>query len=170
MNRFLKIVTVIDRFLGRLMKGVSILCMAVLLILLAGNVFVRFVPIMSFHWFDEIVRWAFAWLVFFGAAALWRENEHFRIQWLQVKLEGTIAGNILALVLEFLSLFFFIVLTYFGMWHTIRATQWTPIFNLSVRWMYVCVPINGFFMVIYSLRNVISQICLFRKKTDRKQE
>jgi TRAP-type transport system small permease protein len=170
MNKLLHILSVIDRFLGRLMKGISIFCMTVLLILMAGNVFVRFVPVMSFHWFDEIVRWAFAWLVFFGAAALWRENEHFRIKWLQSKLEGTPGGKLLDLILEFLALFFFIVLTYFGMWHTILATQWTPIFNLPVRWMYACIPISGFFMVIYSLRNVISQIYSFREKADALQE
>lgn len=47
------------------------------------------------EWSDEIVERAFAWMVFMGAAVLWRNNEHFRVQWLPNKLEGKASGKAL---------------------------------------------------------------------------
>ena len=39
-----------------------------LVLLVGAGVFVRFVPVSSMGWADEIIEFGFAWLVFFGAA------------------------------------------------------------------------------------------------------
>jgi TRAP-type C4-dicarboxylate transport system permease small subunit len=119
---------------------------------------------MSFHWFEEIVEWSFAWLVFFGSAALWRENEHFKIEWLSTRLEGKTAGYILKLFIGFLSIFFFAVMAYQGMLHTARADQWTNVLKIPRRLLYICIPISGTIMFIYSIRNLIVDIIAFINK------
>ena len=153
-NPSMKTLSSIDRAVGAGMRALCIVCLTLLLILLSGNVFFRFVPIMSMGWYDEIVEMIFAWLVFIGAAALWRESNHFRVEWIYSKLKDRTAGSVVGIVIELLSLFFLIVMTYQGLRLTMLANDWTPILKLPKRIQYVDIPIAGGLMVIYSIRNI----------------
>ena len=155
-NAILKSLSSLDRTLGFIMRGICIACLFFLLVLLTGNVLFRFVTIISMGWYDEIVELLFAWLVFIGAAALWRENSHFRVQWFYAKYENRTAGYIIGLLVELLCLFFLIVMTWQGLRITLLANEWTPILKFSKRFMYVDIPIAGGLMTIYSIRNIIN--------------
>ena len=49
--------------------------------------FVRFFPVVSLHWFDEIIELLYAYLVFYGAAALWITREHLSVgDWISGRL------------------------------------------------------------------------------------
>ena len=108
MKNFASFLAAFDRRLVQFMRVICLCCFTLLLLLLAGNVFVRLyagiydrvpsfirIPIIGFYWFDEVVEWAFAWMVFFGAAALWARNEHFKLEWIAVKMEGTRIGHLI---------------------------------------------------------------------------
>jgi TRAP-type C4-dicarboxylate transport system permease small subunit len=138
------------------MRGICILCLVVLLLLLTGNVIFRFIAIFSMGWYDEIVELLFAWLVFVGAAALWRDNSHFRVQWFYDKFKNRPAGNIIGLVVELLCLFFLMVMAWQGLRITLLANDWTPILKFPKRLMYVVIPLAGGLMIIYSIRNIVS--------------
>ena len=146
----------LDRTLGFIMRSICIVCLVFLLLLLTGNVIFRFVTIISMGWYDEIVELLFAWLVFIGAAALWRDNSHFRVQWFYAKFEDRTAGYIIGLLVEFLCLFFLIVMTWQGLRITLLANDWTPILKFSKRFMYVDIPIAGSVMIIYSIRSIVN--------------
>ena len=140
----------IDRITGKALRGISIVTLGLLFLLLMGNVFFRFVPVFSFGWFDEIVEMVFAYFVFFGSAALWREREHFRLCLLPDKLKGTRAGRVLDIVIDAAGIIFFLVLFVYSLELTLRAADQTPIFKLSKRLLYVCIPISSFIMLVYS--------------------
>ncbi|UCH21574.1 MAG: TRAP transporter small permease subunit [Deltaproteobacteria bacterium] len=150
--------SLIDRILASLMRGICIACIVFLLILMTGNVFFRFVPIISMGWYDEIVELLFAWLVFIGAAALWRENTHFRVEWFYAKFENRSAGYMIGLLIESLSLFFLVIMTFQGLRITLLANDWTPILKLPKRLQYVDIPIAGSLMILYSVRNIVYHI------------
>ena len=143
------------------LRLISVSCFVILLLLLTGNVFVRYVPVMAFYWFDEVVEWAFAWLVFFGAAALWARDEHFKLKWVSEKLEGKRIGHLVAALLEIVSLVFLLIFAYQAWRLTSLAKDWTPVFNVSRRWLYGCMPISGCIMVGYSIRNIIRETRLY---------
>lgn len=164
MNAVVKALNKTDRMLELIMRWICLFCAAALLVLLAMNVAARFLHINSFPWLDEVVEWAFAWLVFFGAAALWQKNDHFRIDWIVLKLRGKPFGKIYALILDLLSLFFFVVMSYFAIVHTKRATQLTPILNISKRYLFICIPVSAVLMAVYALRNAcVNILALFGK-------
>jgi TRAP-type C4-dicarboxylate transport system permease small subunit len=148
----------IDRLTGKALRGISIVTLGMLFILLIGNVFFRFVPVFSFGWFDEIVEMVFAYFVFFGSAALWREREHFRLCLVPDKLKGTQAGKVLAIVIDSAGIIFFLVLFVYSLELTIRAADQTPIFKLSKRLLYVCIPIASFTMLLYSAAALLGHI------------
>jgi TRAP-type C4-dicarboxylate transport system permease small subunit len=148
---------IIDRGLVFLLRTICVGCFVLLLLILAGNVFVRYFPVTAFYWFDEVVEWTFAWMVFFGAAALWARDEHFRLEWISDKLRGTRRGHLLSAALELISLIFIAVFFYESLRLTMLAKDWTPVFNVPRRWLYTCMPLSGAIMVAYSIRNIIRE-------------
>jgi TRAP-type C4-dicarboxylate transport system permease small subunit len=152
-----------DRALIFILRGICVVCFSLLLLLLSGNVFVRYFPVTAFYWFDEVVEWMFAWMVFFGAAALWARDEHFKLDWINQRIKGTPMGYLFAAVLEITSLFFLIIFFYQALRLTALARDWTPVFNVPRRYLYVCMPISGAIMVSYSIRNVLREILAFLK-------
>ncbi len=169
MNKLRINLEILDNAMGKTLRIICITCFCILFFLMMGNVFVRYFPVMSFHWFDEIVEWTFAWLVFFGSAALWRDKEHFRIQWIQDKLQKKQFGKLIKAFLDLLSVFFFIILAYQGYKLTSRAMDWTAFFNIPKKIIYSCIPISGFIMLIYSIRDVVQDILAIYFSTSENQ-
>jgi TRAP-type C4-dicarboxylate transport system permease small subunit len=147
-----------DGFWKKVLKRITLWNFVALLFLLSAIVFVRFVPLTSLGWSDEIVEWSFAWMVFMGAAVLWRDNEHFSIQWLPHKLKGKAFGKWLGIAVEILSIFFLAIMTYYGAMLTISAHDRSPILELPRHIWYLCVPLAGVTMIGYSVRNLIRAV------------
>jgi TRAP-type C4-dicarboxylate transport system permease small subunit len=149
--------TVLDLSDGALevcMRWGSVLCLVGLWVLISAGVFVRFVPISSMGWADEIVELAFAWMVFLGAAALWRDRTHFRVELIPHLLRGTKAERSLETFLEILSLVFLLVFTSVGGMLTLRATDRSPILEYP-RWIfYLVLPVSGAIMIGYTVRDL----------------
>ncbi|MEJ2638559.1 MAG: TRAP transporter small permease [Desulfosarcinaceae bacterium] len=168
----IKWLATLDRALVFGLRTICVCCLALLLLILSGNVFVRHLPVAAFYWFDEVVEWIFAWMVFFGASALWARDEHFKLEWINAKIKGTRAGHALSVGLELISLFFLVIFFYQALRLTLLAKDWTPVFNVSRRYLYVCMPVSGLIMVGYSIRNVIREIIAywrFKDETEEKQ-
>ena len=154
----------IDKGIGDFLRWGSVAILAVIFILLILNVFIRFFPFVSFGWFDEIIEMLIAWMVFLGTAALWRANDHFTVAFLPERLQGKKAGYFLDVLIGLLSLFFIGVFTYYSLNLTLRANDWTPVINMPKKLLYASMPISGFIMTLYSIRNiVVNSMKLFGK-------
>ncbi len=153
----LSYLSLLDRAVGNTLRGISMIALALLFFLLLGNVFFRFVPIFSFGWFDEIVEMVFAYFVFFGSAALWREREHFRVCLVPDTLKGK-WKRFIDIVIEGCGVLFFFILLVYSIELTLRATDQTPIFKMSKRILYLCVPVSSFVMLIYAILSFVSRL------------
>lgn len=147
-----------DRVLGLVLRAIPILCLAALFVILFGNVLSRYFEVWSIAWFDEIVEALFAWMVFIGAAALWRENEHFRIDFLEgyLALAGAVRGaKALRLVIAVLSLVFLAFMAVKGYDLASRSRAVTPILSVPVAYVYAAIPIAAGIMAIYSIADIL---------------
>jgi len=144
----------VDRFIALFLRRGSIVMMAALVVFVAGGVLVRFLPFASMGWADEIVELAFAWLVFLGAAALWRDRTHFRVDLLPTRLGNSKAGLRLEIGLALLALGFFLVFTYQGGWVSYKATDRSPILELPRYLWYGVMPLAGAIIVGYTIRDL----------------
>lgn len=143
----------LDHALGRILRGATIACLVALLFILGGNVLARISNWFAMSWYDEVIEFFFAWMVFIGAAALWRQHEHFRIDWLAGKLPGH-ARRGHALLVSLVNLFFLYFLFTEGLNLTLRSAALTPILRLPVSLLYACIPIGAGIMALYSLRDL----------------
>ncbi len=146
----------IDRVLELILKWGSSICLVGLLILVSAVVFVRFVPIVSMGWTDEIVEFAFAWMVFLCSAELWRKRTHFRVEVITDWLGGSKAGRVLEIFLSLIALLFLLVFTYEGALLAMKATDRSPIFELPKTLWYMVIPISGAIMIGYTIRDLIA--------------
>jgi TRAP-type C4-dicarboxylate transport system permease small subunit len=144
----------VDQRIGRILYWGSIGCLIVLFVVISAGVFARFVPFMSMGWFDEIVELAFAWMIFLGVAALWRERSHFFVEMILKWLAGRSSGPKLEIFLNFLSLVFLLVFTYEGVALTSRVSDRSAILEIPKALFYIAMPIAGFLMLGYTFRDL----------------
>ncbi len=141
-----------DRVLEDVLRWMSVGFLIILTVLVCALVLVRFYPIVSLGWSDEIVELAFAWMVFLGTAAIWRSREHITIDFIPQALAGTQVGRALEILLDLLALGFLLVFTWQGWLLTLQARGNTsPMLELPRPWWYASVPASGLVMMGYTV-------------------
>lgn len=162
MNNVIKILDIIQLRVESLYRIICIIFAFGLFILLTGNVFVRIFPVVSLHWFDEIVELLFAWLVFLGSAVLFSRKDHFKIDWISKLTKNTKLDIFYRLLINLICLIFFLFFMFQSFRLTRMANDWTSVFNISRRVYYISMPLAGLFMVYVSLLDLIK---IFYKST-----
>jgi TRAP-type transport system small permease protein len=159
MENILDVLKVIDKAILKTLKTIAIVSFFFLTILITANVFVRFVPVVSLHWFDEIIELLFAYMVFYGAAALWITNEHFSVgNWIESRMANARLKHVYKIIIELLVLVFAVIFFYYSLNLTIAARDVTNVFAIPKRVLYLCLPVSGIVMVIYTIRNIAIEI------------
>ncbi len=144
-----------ERVLDLAMRWGSVGCLAAIFILISAGIFVRFVPISSMGWADELIEMGFAWMVFLGATVLWKERTHFRVDIVPNWLAGSEGGRRLDILLNLMNLAFFAVFAYEGWVLTDRTTEPSPILAWPKAIWYSIMPISGVLLAGYTLRDLI---------------
>jgi TRAP-type C4-dicarboxylate transport system permease small subunit len=150
----------IDKVILNALKALTITAFILLTVLITANVFVRFFPVVSLHWFDEIIEMLYAYLVFYGAAALWITREHISVgDWLSGRiLKNERARHLYGVIVESLVLCFVVIFFYYSMQLTERALDVTNVFAIPKKILYSCMPVSGAVMVVYSIRNIMVEM------------
>ncbi len=151
----------LERALDVLMRWGSVGCLSAIFILISAGIFVRFVPVSSMGWADEIIEMGFAWMIFLGATVLWKERSHFRVDIIPNWLAGSEAGRWLDIVLNLMNIAFFAVFAYEGWVLTHRTTDPSPILAWPKAIWYSIMPISGVLLAGYTLRDLV---LLFRRR------
>jgi TRAP-type transport system small permease protein len=159
MGKIMNSLAFVDRTILGALKVITIVSFIILTILITANVIVRFFPFVSLHWFDEIIELLYAYLVFYGAAALWILRGHICVgDWIEKSIANPRLRSLYRMFIEILVLAFAAVFFYYSLRLTILALDVTNVFAIPKRVLYSCMPIAGAFMVIYSLRNITVEI------------
>ena len=139
-------------------KILDIICIALvggLFLLVTLVVGMRLSGLGSPAWSDEIVELMLAWLIFLGAAGLWRRGEHFRVDLLDQLASRPTTKRLLAIIVEVLCICFLGILTYFGMWFAWFATDTSPTFALARVFWFAAMPVSSALMLGYSLARLL---------------
>ncbi len=169
----------LDRTVRGLLRALCTLLFIALALILLTNVYLRqlndfanwlearglagwastargFAPLTSMHWFDEIVELLFAYLVFYGAAALWGTKGHFSIgDWISKRLPGKRLVAVYQLCVTAISLAFIAVFCFYSYRLTMSATELSTVFQIPKGVMYSCMPISSFIMTCYSVAELL---------------
>ena len=148
-----------DRAVESVLRWMSVVSMFVLIVLVCGLVFIRFFPVISLGWSDEIVELAFAWMVFMGTANVWRNQEHITIDFIPQALAGTPAGRVLDVVVGLLILGFLAIFTWQGWFFMLQAIGNTsPMLTMPRPLWYAAIPVSGLVMIGYTASRILKAI------------
>ena len=130
--------------------------LAVMFVVTLFQVVARVVIGMSSVWSEELARFLYVCLVFIGAAALIRDDEHIRVGVLTDRLTGR-PQSIMRLVTIFLTIPFIAIMTW-GAW-TNTVANWrtyAPTLDwLSIGYIYLVIWVAGLLMLWYLAVNLI---------------
>lgn len=148
-----------DRGVVATLKWLCIALFALLTLLLTANILIRFVPVFSMHWFDEILELIYAALVFYGAAAVWASGGHFSVgDWISGLLPGERARAFYRLIVQILSVLFLAVFLWYSIQLVMRASELSTVFQIPKSVMYSCMPVSSAIMLLYALRDLAREL------------
>ena len=129
----------LEKGLDKLFKGVDALLAALLLgmlLMVFGNVVLRYVFNSGIVASEELSRFFFVWLTFIGAIAAVRDGAHLGMDNLVRRLPR--AGKLACLAASQLLILMCCAILFWGTWrqHDINATMAAPVTGLSLIWLF----------------------------------
>lgn len=141
------LITKLDKIIFWTLSNIAITFLIGLFILMAMNVLLRFFPIFSLGWFDEIIELLFSWMIFCEAAVLWRLKEHPYIDLLETKIKKESIRYKLAFIIECINITFLSTFVYYSYTLTSNSVAWSPIFKIPKKLYYISMPLAGIYMI-----------------------
>jgi TRAP-type C4-dicarboxylate transport system permease small subunit len=127
--------TLIRRYC-RLLAGLMVLCLAAMVVMVFGNVVLRYAFNTGITLSEELSRWLFVWMTFLGAVVALAERAHLGTEALLVALP--VAARRFCLGLSLLLMLFICYLVFKGAWEQTRINWDTTsaVMEVSMAWFY----------------------------------
>ena len=145
----------IFRFADRLLEALLALVLATMSMVVAANVFCRFVLGFSLYWGDEAAQSLLVWLTFLGAAIAVREGTHYSFDYFARVSTGTLR-RLLGLLSRVIT-----ILALLGLFGWSLEVAWgirpwiMPAMGVSRVWVYAAGPVGCAFMLLYAGRDLV---------------
>ncbi|MDH2925031.1 TRAP-type C4-dicarboxylate transport system permease small subunit [Nicoletella semolina] len=154
-----RIIALLDRILAAFCV---VLCIG-LVISVVWQVFSRYVLNDPSTVTDELARFLFIWVGLVGAAYGLGKKKHLAIDLLSMKLEKNPKKYLLLqFVINAISILFVSVIMCYGgsslVLNTIAAGQISPVLGIQMGLVYLALPVSGFFMLVFLIREVFTDI------------
>ena len=147
-----------DRWLGRYTRALDMLsglCLAIMVVLVFGNVVLRYTANSGITVSEELSRWLFVWLTFMGAVVALREHGHLGTDVLVSRLPA--AGKKVCLMLAQIAMLYVSWLLLKGSWAqmVINADTEAPVTGASVGIFYASGVLMGGSAIAILLRDLL---------------
>ena len=134
---------------------------AILVVDVLWQVCSRYVFSSPSSWTEELATFLLIWVGLLGAAVAFREHAHLGIEYLPARMSPRIQCAVEVLALASTALFCVLVLVYGGATLVIRTVsllQTSPALGLPMGYVYLALPVGGFFMTVYSLQFLTARL------------
>jgi TRAP-type transport system small permease protein len=128
-----------------------LLITALMVVLVVGNVFCRYVLNASLIWAEELAQYLMVWMVFLGAGLGFRQGRHVAVEMLQDALPGRMGWILRWLVLVISALFLAILVVLGIRYAAFAAGQETPALQISAAIPYSAVPVGAALFLFHLL-------------------
>lgn len=145
----------LKRVLDKILSAICVVLFGALVVLVTWQVFTRFVLNNPSAFSEELAKYCFVWLVLFGAAFVFGENGHMRIEFIQDAMPIKLKMVAQVFIEVSIILFAALVLLSGGLTTTKLAwTQMSAALKVPVGYLYSAMPLAGAFIIFYCLYNI----------------
>ena len=97
---------------------------------------------------DEISRYSYVWICFFGMGAATKLENHIRIELVQMLVKGKVRA-VIELLVNLVSLALYGILAVMGyQYTTFNYIQLSPAMEISKAFVYASLPLGAFFSIL----------------------
>jgi TRAP-type transport system small permease protein len=120
----------------KLMEWGMALCMALMVVMVFGNVVMRYAFNSGFTISEELSRWLFVWMTFMGAVVALRERGHLGTDMLTGRL--SVVGKKVCLVISYLLMLGLCVVLFKGAWEQVKinASSTSAVMEVSMAFFF----------------------------------
>jgi TRAP-type C4-dicarboxylate transport system permease small subunit len=158
---------VLKRVLDRLLETLVMAAMAVLVLNVLWQVFTRLVLKHPSTWTEELAQFLLVWVALLGAAVALNRGAHLGIDYFVGKLPYRARVATEVLVFLCVAAFAFFVMVVGGI-DLVRSMldlgEESPALRLKIGYVYLAVPISGFFLTLYAVVGVVERLQELRGK------
>lgn len=151
--------TVVKQSLDTALRWLCVVLLAVLVLVVAWQVFARQVLSAPSTWSEQLAQAVFAWLGFFGAALVFGERGHIAVDVLVRRLpERWQRWN--AAFCQVVILAFSAAVLVYGGWQ-LAALSWNQAVTglpVNAGWLYVALPASGVLVLFYSVHHLVAVV------------
>lgn len=142
--------------LNRLLEITLVLLLTFMVVIVFGNVALRYVFHSGIAAIEELSRYAFVWSTFIGGAVLLRQNGHLAFDALVRRLNGS--GQMLCRALCHFLIIFISVVMVKGGWAQMAANmgKTAQSSGFPMEWFYAIGPLTGVLMIASSLEQLLT--------------
>ncbi|WP_404294428.1 TRAP transporter small permease (plasmid) [Microvirga sp. RSM25] len=159
----------LNRLLWRSIEVVLVALIAVMFLMVFGNVILRYAFSSGIEFSEELSRFAFVWLTFIGAAAVAHDGAHLNVEIFVASVSSK--SRLLLLILSDAVVLLCSVLFLSGTWKSlgINATNYAPITGISYAWIYGIGLFSGGAIALITMMRLIRALTgrLHKEELDR---
>jgi TRAP-type C4-dicarboxylate transport system permease small subunit len=164
----MRILSTVRKVLDRSLEALVVVVMAVLVLDVSWQVFTRFVLRDPSTWTDELATFLLIWVSLLGAAVALRRGAHLGMDYFVERLTPRRRLYVEVFAFFCTALFSLSVMTVGGATLVVRKLQLqetSPALGLDLGYVYLALPISGFFLTIYSIEFLIGSVGALAKRT-----
>lgn len=151
----------INKLMTATLNTVLIIAVGLLVLDVVWGVFTRYTLGEQAAWTEELAKFLLIWVTLLGGAAAFATKGHLGVDYFVEKLHPE-ARRIVAVFSHLVVLFFALAIFVYGGWYTVSDAlaieQTTPVLQWKMGYVYLVIPIAGFFMVLFTLENMLETI------------
>lgn len=127
-------------------------------IIVAGQVFCRYVLNHSLFWSEELARYLLVWLTFLGASVAYRRSIHPGIDILHVQMPASLQ-KISAIFIHLISMVLFGIMVFFGIKFSFFVRlQISPALYLPKWIVFSIIPLSGLIFMLHGVSFLLGEI------------
>ena len=141
--------------LNTAIKYVLVVMIGVMFIVTTTQVILRYCFNTGLSWSEELVRFIFVWATFLGGAIGVKEHIHIGVDVLVNLLPPHLrrfADTLVYLIVFAFGLFLICAGTPVV---TMTHSQLSPAIMMPMSWVYIAIPVSGFFVMVYSVAEIV---------------
>jgi len=159
MRQFL---SAIQRAINAVVRWVVIVLMLFMTVAVCLQILFRYVFNAPLGWTEEMARFAFVWVSFFGASALMRVREHINVTIFLDRFPPRLraAAEFFANICAVICVYFFLV---GGL--ALATNEWrqlAPATEIPMGWIYLAIPVSAALMAIWVVIQTIEAVLRLR--------
>jgi C4-dicarboxylate transporter DctQ subunit len=146
------------RRLDQAQEKVCSFLLAFIFVMVAIQVFLRYLFNFSFVWSEELIRYLMIWMVMIGSALVQARNDHIRIDFFPM-LAGPRGRRLMETLFRLCTLVFLAIILVKG----VKMVYFNRLFEssglrISMLWPTLAIPLGALLIGLYTLRDLIRDV------------